>query len=315
MNYVQVGRSGLRVSSVSIGGWLTFGGSLEEETTAAILRAALDAGINFIDLADVYSKGRAEEAAGRALQGLPRHELVISSKVFGTMSDDTNDRGLSRKHIFESCDRSLRRLQTDYLDIYFCHREDPNTPLQETVMAMDDLVRSGKVHYWGTSCWSASTLQRAHDLANAHGWHAPRVEQPQYNLLVRDIEHEVQPKALALGMGLVVWSPLAGGALTGKYNDGMPAGSRGATTDWLKSHLAEDKLPRLREFASIAADLGCEPGQLALAWLLTRPAVTSVITGATDPAQVQSNVAAIDVQITPEVATRLAELFPLTSEG
>jgi voltage-dependent potassium channel beta subunit len=310
MKYRNVGHSGLQISAVSIGGWLTFGGSLDKETTRGILDAAIDAGINFVDLADVYSQGKAEKAAGKALARYPRHELVISSKVFGRMSDDVNDRGLSRKHIMESVEGSLERLRTEYLDIYFCHRADPSTPLEETVRAMDDLVHQGKILYWGTSVWSAGDLSKASELAEARNLFAPRVEQPQYSLLERDIEKDVLPTCAEHGIGVVTWSPLAGGALTGKYDDGVPEGSRAATTEWMKEYLSEQNLPKLREFSGLARDLGVEPGQLALAWILRRPEIASVITGATRPEHVASNVQAVDVEVSDELARQLDRLFP-----
>ncbi|MFT5289436.1 MAG: voltage-dependent potassium channel beta subunit [Planctomycetota bacterium] len=310
MEYRRLGRSGVRVSAISIGGWLTFGGSIEDDATASILRTALDKGINFIDLADVYARGKAEESAGRALQGLPRHEYVLSSKVFGAMGDGPNDRGLSRKHIMESCERSLRRLGTDYLDIYFCHREDPETPLEETARAMDDLVRQGKVLYWGTSVWSSPALRRAYDLANHRGWEAPAVEQPRFSLLHRDIEEDVQATAVDLGIGLVVWSPLAGGLLTGKYDDGVPEGSRGAKSDWLSNDLNDENRARLRSFSAVAGDVACSPSQLALAWALEQPGISSVITGATDVAQLEQNLGALEVNLDSDTRSRLDELFP-----
>ncbi|MCP3915337.1 MAG: aldo/keto reductase [bacterium] len=310
MQYRSVGRSGLRISAVSIGGWVNFGAKSDYEASKAVLRASIEAGINFIDLADVYARGEAERVAGVALEDYERSELVISSKVFGKMSDGPNDRGLSRKHIMESVDRSLRNLRTDYLDIYFCHRPDPETPLEETARAMDDLVHQGKVLYWGTSVFPAATLQRAHDLADHRGLYAPRVEQPEYNLLERSIEADVMPAAERLGMGLVVWSPLAGGILTGKYNDGVPAGSRGAETKWLEGKLTDDNLDRVRAFCGLAAEMSVEPGQLALAWILTRPAISCVITGATDAAQVAANVKAAEIELPDEVARKIDALFP-----
>ena len=310
MQYRRIGKSGIRVSSVSIGGWLTFGGSIDDAATSGILSAARDAGVNFVDLADVYARGAAEEAAGRALADVPRHELVLSSKVFWPMSDDPNDRGLSRKHVIESCERSLRRLGTDYLDLYFCHREDPETPLEETARAMDDLVRQGKILYWGTSVWSAASLQRAHDVADHRGLDAPIVEQPRYSLLHREIEGAVQPKAAELGMGLVVWSPLAGGLLTGKYDDGVPEGSRGSVSEWLSNDLNDDNLQRLRRFSELARETGCSPSQLALAWALERPAIASVITGATRADQLRENLGALDVQLDEALRSELDSLFP-----
>jgi len=310
MNYRKMGRTGLRISSVSIGGWLTFGGSVGAEASSRILRRAVDGGVNFIDLADVYSAGAAEQVAGAAIQGLDRSSLVLSSKVFGRMGDGPNQRGLSRKHIIESCEASLRRIGTDYLDLYFCHRSDPETPLEETVRAMDDLVHQGKVHYWGTSVWAADLLDGAHDLCDRRGFYPPLVEQPQYSLLERGIEASVLPAARRLGMGLVVWSPLAGGLLTGKYDDGLPPGSRGAETEWLNDKLEGDVRPRLRAFSALAREAGITPAQLALAWILRNDAVTSVITGATSTAQVESNLQAAEVALDDDMAQRIEALFP-----
>ncbi len=309
MNYRRMGRTGLQISSVSIGGWLTFGGSVDASDTRAILRTAVDAGVNFVDLADVYSKGAAESVVGDLLGDYRRSDLVLSSKVFGRMGAGPNDRGLSRKHIIESVEASLKRLKTDYLDLYFCHRQDPDTPLEETVRAMDDLVHQGKVHYWGTSVWPAESLQAAHDLCDRRGYYPPLVEQPPYSLLERSMEADVLPEAARLGMGLVVWSPLAGGLLTGKYNDGVPEGSRGAETKWLDEQLNEATRTKLRVLSSMAEELSLEPSQLALAWVLSRPEITCVITGATRPEHVTANVAAADVELTAEVVAKLDEVF------
>lgn len=312
MEYRRVGDTGLKVSVLSIGGWLTFGGSIDHEASARVLRAAIDGGINFIDLADAYARGGAERATGAFLRaaGIDRSSLVISSKLFWPMSEAPTDRGLSRKHIMESIDRTLRNLGTDYLDLYFCHREDPETPLDETVRAMDDLVRRGKVLYWGTSVWKAKTLSDAHAAAKRFNAYAPAVEQPKYSLMHRGIERDVAPTAARLGMGLVVWSPLAGGLLTGKYNDGAPPGSRGATTQWLKDDLTEANLAKLREFARIAREMEATPSHLALAWVASRPGISSVITGATNPDQVRENLGAFNVRITPDVERSLNKLFP-----
>lgn len=311
MEYRSLGASGLKVSAVSVGGWITFGGSIPDGSARAIVRASVDAGINFVDLADVYARGGAERTFGKILADYRRSELVVSSKVFGKMSDDPNDRGLSRKHIFESVERSLRNLRTDYLDLYFCHREDPGTPLEETARAMDDLVHQGKVLYWGTSVWPEGSLRRAHELADRRNLYAPRVEQPQYNLLERGIEKDVLPAAKELGMGLVVWSPLAGGMLTGKYNDGVPEGSRADTSDWLEGKLTEENLGRVRRFTALAEGMEVEPGQLALAWILRRPEVSSVITGATRPEHVASNVRAAEIEVSEEAAREIEAIFAL----
>jgi voltage-dependent potassium channel beta subunit len=310
MQYRRVGKSGLEVSAISIGGWLTFGGSIEERTTSNILAMAIEAGVNFVDLADAYARGAAEEAAGRALAHVPRHELVISSKCFWPQSDAPNDHGLSRKHILESCDRSLGRLGMDYLDLFFCHREDPDVPLEETIRAMDHLVNQGKVLYWGTSCWSVDSLERAHALCREHGWHGPIVEQPEYNLLNREIEGGVQSAVRESGMGLVCWSPLAGGLLTGKYDQGVPAGTRGADTNWLKKQLTDQGRERLCAFSELASAAQLKPSQLALAWILHQDSVAAVITGATRVEQLQENLGALGVSLELETLTALEELFP-----
>ena len=309
MKYRQVGQSGLRVSEVSIGGWLTFGKSVADETAHDILRVAIDEGMNFIDVADIYAKGESERVVGELIRDYRRDDLVISSKVFWPMSEGINDRGLSRKHIMESVEGSLRRLGTDYLDIYFCHRWDEHVPLDETLRAMEDLIRQGKVLYWGTSMWSGDQLESAHDRAEHWRAYAPTVEQPRYNLIHREIEADVLPRAKKLGMGLVVWSPLAQGLLTGKYNDGVPEGSRGAESSWLENDLTDQNLERIREFCDIAQELSLSPAQLALAWCLTRPEVSSVITGASRSRQVRDNVKAAQVELEDEVRQKLDDLF------
>lgn len=309
MKYRNVGRTGLRVSEVSIGGWVTMGGTIEDSHSHAILREAIEHGINFIDLADVYARGEAERVAGAVVSEVRRSDLVISSKVYWPMSDNPNDRGLSRKHIIESCERSLQRLGTDYLDIYFCHRFDEHTPLEETVRAMDTLVQQGKVLYWGTSVWTADQLRSAHEIADDRGCFAPVVEQPRYNLFDRRIESEVMPTAQELGMGLVVWSPLAQGMLAGRYDEGVPENSRATTTRWLETRLTEENFAASRAFSALAREAGMEPSQLALAWLLTHEAVSSVITGASRPEQVRSNVRASDVVLDDELRARVEQIF------
>ena len=313
MPYRQLGTAGVRVSALSLGGWTTFGGSLTDQAASeAIIRAAFEAGVNFFDIADVYAHGEAERLMGSVLRQLPRHELVISSKVYWPMSDDVNDRGLSRKHIIESVDRSLRRIGVDYLDLYFCHRWDNDTALEETARAMDHLVRQGKVVYWGTSEWSGSQLRAAHDLADQRNLYAPVVEQPQYSLLARGkVEQEIEPQARSLGMGLVVWSPLASGVLSGKYDDGVPKGARLERIDWLRERLlVEETLDRVRRFAAIAQEVGCSRAQLALAWALQRPGIASVITGATSLSQLHENLAALKLSPANEVIERIEALFP-----
>lgn len=312
MPYRRLGEAGIKVSALSLGGWTTFGSSVGDQSTVSdILRAAFEAGVTFFDIADVYARGEAERVMGAVLRQLPRHEIVISSKVFWPMSDDVNDRGLSRKHILESVDKSLRRVGTDYLDLYFCHRYDPDTPLEETARAMDDLVRQGKVLYWGTSEWSGAQLRAAHALADRRNLSAPVVEQPQYNLLTRAaVERDIAPAAAETGMGLVVWSPLASGVLTGKYDDGIPPGSRLARIDWLRgSALSEENRARVKRFGELAAEVGTSRARLALAWCLAQPGISSVITGATSASQLEENLGALAVTVTQELRARLDAIF------
>ncbi len=312
MPYRRLGQAGIKVSALSLGGWTTFGGSIADGDVAArILRTAFDAGVNFFDIADVYAKGEAEKQMGAVLRHLPRHELIISSKVYWPMSDDVNDEGLSRKHIVESVEKSLKRIGTDYLDLYFCHRFDDDVSLEETTRAMDHLIRQGKVLYWGTSEWTGAQLREAHTIADRRNLYAPVVEQPQYSLLARKkLEGDVLGQAQSLGMGLVVWSPLASGVLTGKYDGGVPAGSRLEKLAWLREKfLTEESLARVKKFGDVAKDLGTTRTKLALAWALARPGVSSVIMGATTTEQLQENLGALHVKMTPELMQKLDDLF------
>ena len=293
---------------------MTFGGGVKDaKAVRAILRAAFEAGVNFFDIADVYARGEAERLMGQALAEFPRHELVISSKVFFPMSDAVNDRGLSRKHVFESVHRSLKRIGTDYLDLYFCHRFDAETPLEETARAMDDLVHQGKLLYWGTSEWSGTQIREVHDLCERRHLYSPQVEQPQYNLLARGkFESDVRPAAEECGMGLVVWSPLCSGILTGKYDQGMPKDSRLAREEWLRAaRYHEDSLGRVRKFKPVADAAGCSRAQLALAWVAVQQGVSSVILGATTVEQLRENLGALEVSVTPEISNQLKALFPV----
>jgi len=313
MKYRPLGRCGTKVSAFGLGGWTTYGGSVRDaDTIHGILHAAFDAGINFFDIADVYEYGEAERVMGRVLRDLPRHELVISSKVYFPMSEDVNDRGLSRKHVMESIERTLKNIGTDYLDLYFCHRFDAETPVEETARAMDDLVRQGKTLYWGTSEWSGDQLHHVRALCDGRHLHPPQVEQPQYSLLARGkVERDVRPAAERLGMGLVVWSPLYSGVLTGKYDDGVPADSRLARIDWLREKLCvEENLDRVRRFKLVAEGAGFTRARLALAWAVSRPGVSSVILGATRLEQLHENLAALDMDISPKLGDELDKLFP-----
>ena len=300
MKFRRLGQCGLQVSTVSIGAWLTYGGSVEEAAAARILHEAVALGVNFIDVADVYARGQAEVAVGKALKDMRRSDVVLSTKVYWPMSEGVNDRGLSRKHIFESIHASLKRLGTDYVDLYFCHRMDEHTPIEETIRAMDDLVHQGKVLYWGTSVWTARALMDSHNFCHSHNLYRPQVEQPRYNMFHRDIEADVLPTSARLGMGVVVWSPLAQGLLTGKYNQGVPEGSRAATTGWLREDLTEANLHKVKLLARVAADHSLTVGQLALAWCLRRPELTSTIIGATQVEQLRENVAASDITLSDE---------------
>ncbi len=297
MKYRRLGKAGIKISEISIGGWLTFGGTIDEKTTENILATAVEGGVNFIDLADIYSRGEAERVCGKLIKKHTRTDLVISSKLFWPMTENVNDRGLSRKHIFESVDKTLKRLQTDYLDIYFCHRFDPETEVEEVVRAMDDLMRSGKIIYWGTSVWEADQIEDAAKTADRYNCYRPQVEQPRYNMIDRHIETEIIPACDRNGLGLVVWSPLAMGLLTGKYNDGLPEGSRGATSEWLRDELTESNVEKVRSLTEMAGDHGCTMGQLALAWVLRRPEISSAITGATSAEHIKSNIAASDIEL------------------
>jgi voltage-dependent potassium channel beta subunit len=314
MNYRRMGRWGLKLSEISLGAWLTFGDDVDEKSAESMLHLAYDQGVNFFDNADVYQSGRAEDVMGAAMRGLPRTALVVSSKVFWRTMAGPNGQGLSRKHILESCHASLRRLGTEYLDLYFCHRFDSETPLDETVRVMDDLVRQGKVLYWGTSEWTAEQIEQAIDIARQAGQTAPAVEQPQYNMLVRRVvEETLAPLADHTGIGLVTWSPLRSGLLSGKYNGAKASQARLTRPkyDWLGDILTEANLAVARGLADVAGDLGCTPAQLAIGWLLRTSQVTSVITGATSEAQLQENLGASEVpaRLTPEVLSRIEGLL------
>ena len=309
MEYRNMGRTGLKLSEVSLGGWLTFGGQVDDDTTFACLDVAVEHGVNFIDLADIYARGNAERVFGKWLRGKKRSDFVISSKVYWPMSENVNDRGLSRKHIMESVEGSLKRLSTDYLDIYFCHRYDEETPIEEVVLAMTDLVRQGKILYWGTSVWEADKIEDAVDLARHWLGYQPFVEQPRYNMLDRHIEDAIMPMCAEKGLGIVVWSPLAQGVLTTKYLDGIPEGSRATYSNWIKEDLTPENIERVRKLTAIAGDLGLTMPQLALAWILRRPEITSVIVGASRPEQVEENVKASGVTLSEDVLAEIERIL------
>ncbi|MGY2896820.1 aldo/keto reductase family protein [Deinococcus sp. UYEF24] len=312
MEYRNLGKSGLKVSEVSLGGWVTFGHSVnDQQMVRDIVMKAYELGVNFFDQADVYAKGKSEEMMGEVLRELPRHTLVVSSKVYWPMSDDVNDRGLSRKHVLESIDSSLKRLGTDYLDIYFAHRYDETVPMEEIVMAFDQVVRDGKAMYWGTSMWPAARIAQAVEFAKANGLHAPVTEQPEYSMLRRErVEGEILPYTETAGVGLVVWSPLAMGLLTGKYDGGSSEGSRLSENDSFgKNFLTESNIQKVQGLKPVADELGLTRAQLALAWILRQPGVSSVITGATKVNQIEDTVKAAGVKLSAEQLTRIDDIL------
>jgi voltage-dependent potassium channel beta subunit len=300
MEYRRLGSAGLRVSELSLGAWVTYGGQVGEGPATECMSKAYEFGVNFFDNAEAYAHGNAEVVMGNVLKklGWKREDIVISSKVFWG-GDGPNDEGLSRKHVYEACRKSLKRLQLDYLDLFFCHRPDPNTPIEETVRAMDDLVHQGKILYWGTSEWSAADIMRAHGLAKELGLTPPQMEQPQYNMIHRErVEKEYLPLYREIGLGTTTWSPLASGLLSGKYNEGIPPGTRASLQgyDWLKDHvITKENVAKVKRLQEVAKELGCTMAQLALAWAVRNQHVSTVITGATKAQQVEENMGALDV--------------------
>jgi aryl-alcohol dehydrogenase-like predicted oxidoreductase len=297
------------VSCLALGGWLTLGEGVGDADALRMLHTAFDAGVNMIDLADVYADGAAEALVGRFVREVDRERLVLASKVFWPTSEEPQDRGLSRRHIHASIDRTLYRLGVERLDLYYCHREDPSVPLAETVEAMGDLVRAGKVAAWGTSCWRPRTLRAAHDLAHSGGHAPPSVEQSPYNLLERWIEAERLPCCRELGMALVAFSPLAQGALTGKYLGGRPAGSRGATSSWLDRYLEPAAEVAVRAFVGLCDERGIDPAAAALAWAVQRPGVQAAIFGARSEAQLQQNLRAAEASLDEDFCRALDRVF------
>ncbi len=314
MEYRTLGRSGLRVSEIALGSWLTLGSSVNRADTEKIVQRAFDLGINLFDTADAYAHGAAEEVLGHALRAVPRRYVVIATKAFFPMSAHPNDRGLSRKHLFVSVEASLQRLGTDYVDLHQCHRADPSTPIEETVCAYEDLVRQGKVLYWGVSEWDGAQIAEACRIADARHAYRPISNQPQYSMLRRKIERDVLPTCEREGLGQIVFSPLAQGALTGKYAGGeRPAASRGADSErnvFMNAFLEADVLDRIDELRSLAQELGISMARLALAWCLRKPGVASAIVGVTRLEQLEDNANASGIALTPEAEARIDALFP-----
>jgi voltage-dependent potassium channel beta subunit len=314
MHYRRLGRSGLKVSEISLGSWVTFGSQIEAETAGEIVHAAYDAGINFFDNADMYANGQSEAVMGKAVKDLPREALVLTSKVFWPTMPGPNGRGLSRKHITESIHASLKRMGTDYLDLYFCHRFDPDTPVDEIVFTMDTLIRQGKILYWGTSEWRAWQITAAFAVAGEHHLIPPTVEQPQYNMFHRQrVEMELSSLCRDFGLGLTTWSPLYYGILTGKYNQGIPEGSRAALDSmaWIRDRITDERIAVVRQLSQVAEDLHFSTAQLAIAWLLRRKEVSSVITGATNIDQLHDNLTASEAveKLTDPVLERIEKIL------
>jgi voltage-dependent potassium channel beta subunit len=312
----HLGRSGLQVSELSLGSWVTFGNQLDEKVAGECMAAAYDAGVNFFDNAEVYAGGKSESLMGAALKkmGWRRASYIVSTKFFWGLNKGPNERNtLNRKYLLGAIDGSLQRLGLEYIDLVFCHRPDPETPIEETVWAMHDIVTRGKALYWGTSEWSAAEIMAAWQIADKHHLHKPVMEQPQYNLLHREkVEKEYSRLYGDIGLGTTIWSPLASGLLTGKYNDGIPADSRASLKgyEWLKPTITDPaRIDTVKRLVPIAADLGIPLAQMALAWCLKNPNVSTVITGASRVEQVQENMKALEAveRLTPEVMARIDE--------
>ncbi|MBV8142353.1 MAG: aldo/keto reductase [Verrucomicrobia bacterium] len=320
MNYRRLGKAGVKVSELSLGSWVTFGEQISDDVAEALMIKAYDGGINFFDNAEGYASGRSELVMGKILRklGWPRDTWLIASKVFFGSAEHPqkpNQYGLSRKHVFEACHAALKRLQVDYLDLFFCHRSDPETPIEETVRAMSDLIAQGKVLYWGTSVWKAHEIMEAWSVARESHLVPPTMEQPYYNLLQRDrVELEYARLYDRIGLGLTVWSPLASGLLTGKYSDGLPKDSRlglenyGWLRDWV---LKPERLEKVRRLGKLAGELGLSPSVLAIAWCLKNPHVSSVILGASKVAQLEENLqaSAAAEKLTPELLKQIDEMM------
>ncbi len=319
MEYRFLGASGLKVSALSLGSWVTFGTQVDEEEAGRCMEAAFEAGVNFFDNAEVYAEGLAETIMGRVLKrkGWKRSDYLVSTKLFWG-GKGPNDRGLSRKHILEGMDASLKRLGLDYVDLVFCHRPDIHTPVEETVRAMDHLVRTGKALYWGTSEWEGWRIREAFHVARREHLIPPTMEQPQYNMFHRErVEKEYASLYEEFGLGTTIWSPLAGGILTGKYNQGIPEDSRANLKgyEWLRERYTSEegraKIEKVKRLEPLARELGCTLAQLALAWCLKNPRVSTVITGASRVSQVEENMKALEVvpKLTRELMESIEEIL------
>ncbi|TFE27224.1 aldo/keto reductase family protein [Cohnella luojiensis] len=311
MNYRRLGRSGLKVSEISLGSWLTYGGYVEQERAASAIRKAYELGVNFFDTANVYEQGAAEKVMGAILRDYPRESYVLATKAFWPMGEGPNDRGLSRKHVTEQINASLSRLGLDYVDIFYCHRYDKETPIDETLRTIDDFLRQGKVLYVGVSEWTAAQIEEALGTADRYLLDRIVVSQPVYNMFNRYIEKEVIPLGEAKGISQVVFSPLAQGLLTGKYDSAasIPSDSRAAKLEWVKNGITEEKIEAVKKLSAIAREIDLTTGQLALAWILRQPNVASALVGASRPEQVEENVKATGVVLTGETLASIEEIL------
>lgn len=317
MRYRRLGRSGLQISELSLGSWITYGNQVDDRAAIETMSAARDAGVNFFDNAEVYAGGKAETLMGNALKhlGWDREDYIISTKFYWGIAKGPNRKNtLNRKYLHQAIEGSLQRLQLDYIDLVFCHRPDPQTPIEETVWAMHDMIQQGKALYWGTSEWSAAEIVSAWQIADRHHLHKPVMEQPEYNLFHRDrVEQEYAPLYEEQGLGLTTWSPLASGVLTGKYANGVPAGSRSTLPgyDWLQQTVTNSEwIAATERLRPISNELGCTLSQLAIAWCASNPHVSTVITGASNKAQVVENMGAIE--IIPQLDSALLKQIQMT---
>jgi len=320
MQYRRLGKSGLKVSALSFGSWVTFGAQIGDDIAQRCMEIAYERGVNFFDNAETYASGKSEIVMGNILKKLnwDRTSYVVSSKVFWG-GKKPNQIGLSRKHVMEACNAALKRLQVDYLDLYFCHRPDPDTPVEETVHAMNVLIQQGKIFYWGTSEWSADRIIEAHEYADKNNLVGPTMEQPQYNLFSRErFEKEYAPLFSRYGMGTTIWSPLASGMLTGKYNDApITTGTRMDRNDlkWLKERMlgteSGDKITKVKVFSSLAKELGTTPAKLAIAWVLKNPNVSTAILGASKPEQLEETLTSLEAieLLTEDVMKKIDRIF------
>ena len=320
MKYRRLGSAGLKVSELSFGSWLTFGNQISDALAEDLMCKCYENGVNFFDNAEGYARGRSELVMGKILEkvGWPRDTWLVSSKVFFGAAEEPqkpNQYGLSRKHVFEACHAALRRLRVDYLDLFFCHRPDPETPIEETVRVMSDLIAQGKVLYWGTSEWSAQEIMQAVTIARQYNLVPPTMEQPQYSLLVRErVEKEYARLYSEIGLGTTIWSPLASGLLTGKYNDGIPKETRLGfeSNEWLREYvISDEKIAKVKALAAVAADLGISQAVLAIAWCLKNPHVSTIILGASKESQLTETLTASEAaeKLTPDVLEKIEQIL------